>query len=309
MIEPSILTAVNVPVFALTWATPRRVVAWNAGMVTMTGRAAGAVIGARPETALGPAAEVLQTAADGAALRLTGIGSVFARRQDDLLVCTVSDHEREVFIGLAAQDLRVPLRSIQILADEAVRGGLSSDAVLDRIKRIARQGMALTQDVVTCAQAGQGTGTPHRKVHLPALAGALLSVAAPDDRHRLAVSPVTVLVERAVLQSSLRVLIGHAIHTAGAEGARLQLRVIERAGLVEFALTDSAQPLAASVRDFVGSGAFSGEEGFGLLGVRRLLRARGGDIGVRKAGAGTDGAIVMRMPGCILPAAKDRNIA
>lgn len=276
MIEPSILSGVNVLVFALTWAAPRRIVAWNAGMVTMTGRHPGTVIGGRPEAVLGAAADALHDIADGAGVRLDGIGSVFARRQGDVLVCTMSDHEREVFIGLAAQDLRVPLRSIHLLADEALRLGVSADAALDRIRRIAWQGMALTQEVVTGAKSGQGRGAGHRKVHLPSLAASLVSIAAPEAGHVLDVTPVSVLVERGVLESALRVLLSHAIEHAGPGAALLQLHAVEYTGLLEITVSVRGQPLGASLRQFVGAGASAESDGVGLLGVRRLLRARGG---------------------------------
>lgn len=300
IIDPDILLGVNVPVFALSGAAPRRIAAWNAGMVTMTGLTAAGAMGRCPEEVLGVQAAVLQSVEGDASFRLDGIGAVAIRRQGDMLVCTVSDHERDMFIGLAAQDLRTPLRTIRRLAEDAARDGSSAAAVLERIRRVARQGITLTQDVVSCAQSGRGAAVAHRKVNLPTLAAALLAAAVPEEMHTLEVSPVTVLTERAVLQCCLRTLIGHALAQAGDRACALRIDVRTGEGGVEYAFHDENARSALPPHGFLDGASTEVEGEFGLLGVRRLLRSRGGGIALQRPGPDVAGGLVMCLPGCVL---------
>ena len=105
-IDLDILTGVAVPVFALSVAGQRPVLAWNAGMVKMTGTPADKALGFSPKAVFGPGAAALMTADQPGNLFLEGLGTVSVILQGGLLVGTLTDHERDAFIGLAAQDLR-----------------------------------------------------------------------------------------------------------------------------------------------------------------------------------------------------------
>ena len=120
-------------------------------MSQVTGIAAADAVGRTPVEVLGSSAAGISLAPAGIVqipkLRIANI-----ERKDDILVGTLQDREREAYIGMAAHDLRAPLRNVLYLAEMAMADPNRNRELIAKMSSVARNGLALTTDLVRCAQ-------------------------------------------------------------------------------------------------------------------------------------------------------------
>lgn len=289
----SAFNAVSAPVFALEAKRHGKFLAWNDALGVVSGLSPSEMIGRTPAEMLGTNAAALGLSPPGL-VHLPKVGVVVLERQDDVLVGTAQDRDREAFISMAAHDLRAPLRNILILAEMAL-----SDATLDRdlmakITSVARNGLALTTDVVGSAQALAQGEHPKTMVRLRELADQV--AASLDCDIMLECSDVNITVEKPVLMIALRNLMDNAMRHGN---ARRKIRVEAAASQfgVEIRVLDNGTGFQDSALAFLAGGEFRLESGYGLFGLRRLLHARGGHVGVEPAETGKGSAVVLTLPG------------
>ena len=291
----SALTAVTAPVFALEAARDGVFLAWNASLCTITGLSATDVIGRTPVDVLGANAAALSLAPPGI-VHIPKIGLAVVERQDDLLVGTAQDRDREAFISMAAHDLRAPLRNVLILAEMAMADGGQDRDLISKITSVARSGLSLTTDVVGAAQALAQGEQKKTIVSLRTMARQIMT--SLDCEVAIDCSDVKVLVEKPVLMIALRNLIDNAVRHGN---GRRQIRI--EADQSEFGLQIRVLDNGTSFKDsslaFLAGGEFRLESGYGLFGLRRLLQARGGRVAVEPAETGKGSAVVVTLPGGI----------
>ena len=296
---------VAVPVFALSRGGARHVLAWNAGMAMLTGIPTNGALGRTAVSVFGPGGAALQSAEQSGRVHIDGLGTVLVSLQGDFLLGTLSDHERDAFIGLAARDLRAPLRTIHQLADEAARDGIPAHPALARIKRIAREGMAMTQDVVSCAEAGNVAVSAFRKVAVAPLCRALAESISVERPELSVVTSAMVIAERPLIQTALRCLFEHLLHGNASSQTVIEVDVREvPKGFCISVGCRGNRPRTTALRLLEG-GAFRGNEGFGLLGLRRLVRSRGGQIAVVDGSVSGAVQIELTLPGCVIKSGQD----
>lgn len=294
--ETDVLRTVPLPVFVLNEG--QDIMAWNQGMETVTGFAADQALG-RP---LGVLLGVECGAFGDGQWQVPALGLVTFRAHGSLLVGVLSDHEREEFLGMAAHDLRAPLRNILFLAEEALHDADAAGTMLSKIKQVARQGIALTNDVVSCAQATGMSSRAMSEVELAPLCEGIFATLDAEENHDLAVMPVSVLVEKPVVQIALRNLLDNALRHGG--GRHMKISVFAEAldESVLFRVQDNGAGFADPARAFLAGGEFRLESGYGLVGVRRLIRARGGSVSAAPNDGGPGSEVRFSLPGSVIGA-------
>lgn len=296
----SILQGVGAPVFAVESAGNPRILAWNPKMAQLSGVAAKAAVGALVEDVLGPDFLRVLGKTRQETDTIAGLGSVLVSHQSDHILCTVTDHEREAFLSMAAHDLKSPLRNVLFLAEEISFDPSSADTMLARIKQTARNGILLSNDVLACAQSNALAKTKPRTTRLKDLCQAILKTWGGAEVCKLSCTDVRLLIERPMLNAALRNLIDNAMRHAGIEALCIEVaaRAVEQG--VQITVTDNGIGFSDAQRAFLNGGEFRVESGFGLLGLRRLLHARGGRLSVASNPKGTGSVVSLTLPGKLL---------
>ncbi|MEM7685159.1 MAG: ATP-binding protein [Paracoccaceae bacterium] len=226
--------------------------------------------------------------------------------------------EMEDFVSLAAHDLRSPITQIHAIADllredfEDLGDGKLD--LIDLLEDVGAKAMELISDVLSHAQA---TSTRQQVIDfdLRELCFDILTMLDPLQQCVCQVQETWLSGDRNATQIILRNLIDNALKHARPRGegsgvaegsARVELR-IEAAtgveGMVNVQIRDSGAGFSGSTLTFLGGGDFKPESGFGLLGIRRLIRSRGGSLTAMNAGTGQGAIVAFSLPGRILEGA------
>ncbi|MEM6620885.1 MAG: PAS domain-containing sensor histidine kinase [Pseudomonadota bacterium] len=218
----------------------------------------------------------------------------------------VLGHEIEHFLTIAAHDLRTPMRHVhqiaQMLRDGFVDRGDGKLELIDLLEEVGAKSSSLISDILAYACATQ---SPERvgRVSLAALAEDIFAILDPWRRHQLSTEDVWVETDDIALQIALRNLIDNGLKHSGGDLAQVSVHHIADAhGLVEFAVIDRGQGFDGAALRFLQEGEFRYDSGYGLLGVRRMIEARGGAMWVAETKSGqTSGANVhFTLPGEVL---------
>ena len=307
MTDLDVLDYLDVPALALGGAD-RRVLFWNDRIEYITSIARGEALGRSLGDLFGSmAADEHPGKGDTADIAIRGLGDICLRRavEPGLLIGTLApvrgvgqrdaDPEREAFLGMATHDMRAPLRNIGFLCDELLSDGAGfatdMDEKLRLIRDISARAMALSDEVIASA------------VDLCGLCDVIFAMLDPEGRHDLQCVPATVLVERPVLQIALRNLVDNAIRHGGRD--RVSLRIMaEKAArhTVRLTVTDNGKGFSDPARAFLAGGDLRYDSGFGLVGLRSLIRARSGTLAAEPSETGPGSVITVTLPGHILVA-------
>ena len=219
--------------------------------------------------------------------------------------------EMEGFVNLAAHDLRTPMRHVAALADMLREDfqdlGDGKMQLIDLLEDVATKAMKLINDVLAHAEAVHATEDVVR-FRFEDMMEELISVLDPLETCKITYPFGWVEGDRMALQIILRNLMDNAIKHARKAQARpgetnaepLQLHVEMRslARSIEISVRDNGAGFGDLATAFLSDGRLRKDSGFGLLGVRRLIDARGGTLTASRAGAG--GALVtFALPGQI----------
>ena len=190
--------------------------------------------------------------------------------------------EIEAFISLAAHDLRAPMRQVRLLAEMLREDGpaLSEEQsfILDKLAGVATKSSEMISDILSHAQA-VSAGAEASDVRLGCLIADVLMVLDPLRRHSVLNDDVSMVVDRTTLQVVLRNLFDNAFKHARRDGVTLQVEVEEiSGGMLHFTVSDSGDGFPDPSVAFLQEGVLRPDSGFGLAGVRRLVRSRGGTI-------------------------------
>ena len=296
--ETSLLESVSAPVFALASGRNGAFLAWNKALSQVTGINAVDAVGRTPVEVLGPLAAGVSLAPPGA-VNVPGLGIAVLERHDGLLIGTLHDREREAFLGLAAHDLRTPLRNVLYLAEEAMVETQAAEKaeMLARIAKVARNGLEMTRDMVACAQSSGFGEQPRTLVELKPLADQIFATVDPERRHHMECDAAFLTVERPVLLTILRNLMDNAIRHGGGAERRIRIEAQPVEAGIQIRVSDNGKGFKDSALAFLSGGEFRAESGYGLVGLRRLIHARGGRFGVEPGDQGKGSAVVVTLPG------------
>lgn len=294
----SLLECVSAPVFALATGRNGTFLVWNRTLSQVTGISSVDAVGRTPVEVLGPAAAGFSFAPPGA-VQVPGLGIAVLERLDGILIGTLQDREREAYLGLAAHDLRAPLHNILYLAEEALgeTQAIQKLELVAKIAKVARNGMELTRDMVSCAQSVGFGEQPRATLALKPLAEQIFSTLNPVGTHHLECDAVSLSVERPVLLTILRNLLDNAIRGVGGAERRIRIEAYPCEAGIQIRVSDNGKGFKDSALAFLSGGEFRVESGYGLVGLRRLIHSRGGRIGVEPGEQGKGSAVVVTLPG------------
>ena len=228
------------------------------------------------------------------------ISQEYALEQIQAMTSAVAS-EMEDFVSLAAHDLRSPIANVKSLVDmvceDFVDMGDGKLEMIGMIEQISTRALALVSDVMAQAAATK-VGSDMRTFDLQALCDDILVTLDPTNKHVVTVTKARITSDYVVLQIVLRNLIDNAIKHSISERTRLDVSIDWAAdGRFAIAVSDDGAGFADPALAFLDGGALKADSGFGLLGVRRLLRARGGDISAKPPTSGHGAEVRFELPG------------
>ncbi len=294
--DVSLLECVSAPVFALASGKDGTFLAWNKALSRVTGIASEDALGRTPDQVLGPKAKGVSQAPPGL-FQVPQLGLVVVERQETVLIGTLQDAERDTYIGMAAHDLRAPLRNVLYLAEMALADG-GNPEIVGKIAGVARGGLSLTSDIVICAQSLGLGEQPLQDVALQPLATQIVSTLETTELD-VECPSVMLHVEKPVLTIVLRNLMDNAVRHGGHGLRRIAISAVPCEAGIEVRVADNGKGFKDSSLAFLAGGEFRLESGYGLMGLRRLLQSRGGRIRVEPAETGKGSAVVVTLPGTV----------
>jgi signal transduction histidine kinase len=211
--------------------------------------------------------------------------------------------EVEHFVAMAAHDLRTPMRNVQIIADmlreDFEDHGDGKLDLIDLLDDVASKSSELIEGVLEHALSG--SVKPERlPFDFGLLCRTMTEVLDPTGQHHFAWTPAALQADKTAIQIALRNLLDNALKHAQRDHVRIdiQARMIST-GMIEISVQDNGAGFDNPGQAFLDSGEFRTGSGYGLLGIRRLISARGGKIRVEK-GPGDVGSVVrFSLPGTL----------
>lgn len=207
------------------------------------------------------------------------------------------------FINFAAHDLRAPMRHVTQIADmlrQDIRSGKGVTLeLIDMLEEVGSKAMSLISDVLSHAEA---TSTEPTTVafDFAELVSEIIAVVDPMKRARYAVSSGLVIGDRVATQIVLRNLIENALKHAAAKDHQVRLDISlkqEDTGLYRISVQDNGAGFSDQKVTFLQDGKLRHQSGFGLLGIRKLILARGGTITAGNLPDGKGAQVTVTLPG------------
>ncbi|MEW9921116.1 ATP-binding protein [Marimonas sp. MJW-29] len=220
--------------------------------------------------------------------------------------------EAEDFVALAAHDLRAPLRHVSAIADMLREGfvdmGDGKLELIDMLEELGTRAMELIADVLSHAEATSLTPESTQSCFdFSDLVREVMGLLDPSGHCHCDIGEGRIKGDRIVTQIILRNLADNAIkYASGSDGhATLHLCFLHRDcgdGFVEVVVQDNGKGFADPAILFLQEGKLRTGSGFGLFGIRRLIRARGGTMKAENLRGGQGARVVFRLPGSAVSA-------
>ena len=212
--------------------------------------------------------------------------------------------EMEQFMGMAAHDLRAPLRHVSMISTMLKNDMKDEDdanlELLDMLENVSASGGDVISDVVHYARS-VSAGVSIARVDFRQLCDALVVFLDPLSKHNFSCDRAMLETDEPALKIALRNLMENAIKHSGTEVADMELSVSQFDDtFLEVTVRDNGKGFTDPSLAFLDGGDFRNEHGFGLLGVRRIIRARGGDIRAIQPEAGTGALVKFTLPGRVI---------
>ena len=215
--------------------------------------------------------------------------------------------EMEDFVRFAAHDLRSPIANVKMLIDLLRDGfvdmGDGKYELMQMIEEIAEGALDLISNVLTQSMAVR-TETLPTEFDFREMCDNIIATLDPARQHRVTLPEATVLGDYTAIQIIVRNLVDNAIKHAGLDEIALQIAVNQNGdNRILICVSDNGKGFDDPSLAFLQDEGDTAKSGFGLLGLRRLVRARGGQISVDHAVGGTGAQISVDMPGHVSTAA------
>jgi signal transduction histidine kinase len=188
----------------------------------------------------------------------------------------------EQFISIAAHDLRAPMENIKSLADmlrdDFEDHGDGKLELIDILEAVAVKVTALISDILAHAQATDAIGR-QETFDVVQMSKYIFVTLDPHSQHKLCIADQWLSSDKTAVQIALRNLYDNAIKHPDQNVVELSVTVSQiNEDVVEFAVQDNGVGFNDPAVAFLDGGNLRIDSGFGLLGVRRLITARGGVI-------------------------------
>lgn len=213
--------------------------------------------------------------------------------------------EIEDFIGLAAHDLRSPMRKVKMLAELLRRRSKSSDPIIDRLEAVATKSLTMISDIVSHVQATQAEETVEA-FELERLGNEVLLMLDPEGKHDVTIRDARLVGDRVATQIVLRNLIDNALKHNAPKTLTLSVQaeqLCDESYLI--AVKDDGAGFSEAALKYLQDQKLTSESGFGLAGARRLVVSRGGQIVAENRTDGAGAVVRFSLPGTIQEPAAD----
>lgn len=227
----------------------------------------------------------------GSSIVLSSVRMAQQREIEALAVVERARKEMEQYLAFAAHDLRAPMRRMMGLA-EMLRDDLPDDAQDARetaqlMEEVSAKAQELITDVLRFSEATNAT----RRVEafeLAPLARDIFTVLDPLGLHDMQAEPARLTGDRTAIQIVLRNLVDNAIKHSDKDRIRLRITLEQTPEGCDLLVWDDGPGLPAGDLSFLDGKDFEYGQGFGLLGIRRLIEMRQGHLSATsETGGGT----------------------
>ncbi len=213
------------------------------------------------------------------------------------------ESEIERYISMAAHDLRTPMRHVthiaEMLREDFVDHGDGKLELIDMLEEVGVKASKLITEVLSFARASSHAPS-QKKIDLAHVAGDIFAVLDPKHAHDLSADPGTLETDSIALQITLRNLVDNAIKHSEDETVSVHISLVStHDDMLTFRVRDDGRGFEDPSLAFLDGGEFKYESGFGLLGVKRLISARGGTINAERPEDGRGAKILFSLPGRI----------
>lgn len=213
-------------------------------------------------------------------------------------------NELEEFVSLAAHDLRTPMRHVSAISNQLREGftdlGDGKLELIDMLESVASKAMTLITDLLsnaTTLQAGESLS----EFELTPICEDLLSMLDPASHCEAKIENCRIAGDQTATQIVLRNLIDNALKHGYSDTLRLSIRAeADENDRFAICIQDNGAGFKDPAKVFLDGGKLRSNSGFGLWGIRRLVKARGGSISVANVDDGAGAIIRFTMPGKLL---------
>ena len=222
--------------------------------------------------------------------------------------------EMEDFVSFAAHDLRSPLANVRMLADLLRDGfvdmGDGKLELIQMIEEISTRALDLVTDVLSHTTAARSQAAP-TVFDFRLMCENILVTLDPTGHHTVSVPDRTVEADTAALQIIMRNLFDNAIKYAGLAHIAIDVTVEgDDDGWLSVTVADNGRGFSrTSDATDQGDAPRVAKGGFGLAGITRLVRSRGGTIEMGTGPDGVGAAVHFSLPGRIATAAASEEVA
>jgi signal transduction histidine kinase len=206
----------------------------------------------------------------------------------------------EHFMAFASHDLRTPMRNARSLSD-MLRDGFQDrgDGKVDLINlpdEVAAKSAGMIIDVLAYSQSV--VAAPETLTFaVDDLYRAIGRLIDPRGHHDLVAPRMVLRADRLAVQIILRNLIDTALKHGGKDRMSITITLAEaEPGFIRLAVTDDGVGFSNPGKVFLEGGAYRADCGCGLMGIRRLLTARGGRMEIDQR----ERAALVTLPGQIV---------
>lgn len=249
--------------------------------------------------------------AEGKIYRLVGsaIDLSSERQQQQIQIMAAAEvkaltTEMEQFVTMAAHDLRTPMLNVQeiafMLRDGFEDHGDGKLELIEMLENVSIKATSLISDVLSYARTAS---VEVRSVEFDfgQLCSNIFTVLDPQEEHHFSSKAVRLACDDVALQIILRNLIDNAVKHSGQASVHVRVCVAQESDdCLEFTVCDNGRGFKDPSIAFLGGAAFNTESGFGLLGIKRLVDARGGEIYAEKPESNAGAIVRFTFPGKIL---------
>lgn len=214
-------------------------------------------------------------------------------------------HETEDLVCLAAHDLRSPISNLKTLAvlmrKDFVDHGDGKAELIDMIDSISDKALSVVSDIMGQAMS-TGNVNDSRRFDLGAVCDDIMVLLDPSRLREADFPRLWITADCMVVHIILRNLIDNAFKHSGAARTRITIEVEQmNEERLKFTVRDNGKGLAAldTASDQTTPSCDLTKSGFGLVGIQRLARSRGGVVTVLPLHAGEGAMIEVELPGHI----------
>lgn len=231
---------------------------------------------------------------------------VFQARQVDH---SRMDAEMEQFISMAAHDLRSPMLQIcqiaSFLREDIGAEHAALSPMIDMLDQVGERALRLIGDVLDHAQTAS-LGICETEFDFGALVADLAGLMDPHATAEVECTQAWLRGDQTATQIILRNLIDNALKYGrplkdGQSILSIQLRQLDE-DFVEVVVDDNGLGIDDPTLLFLSGQKSSAKGGFGLLGIRRLIHARGGTFKVSNRVQQSGTKVIFTLPGQVMPA-------